>query len=498
MCILWVVFALLNEIAPTWVSILPFAAFTFFLSGLSLCLLQTPGSFSSFIIGRLLAASVFVLGVLGMLDLTIESSLLDFFTSYLEPATSSLRIPPITIFTSFNFMIFGVSLFFLHTTNRSALKALQIGVFTSATLSLIMIYGHTFNIIGKFEFIYTLNPPAYLTNIMSCTLACGIYFSRPKEGFASLFLNNTLGGITARKLVLIPLSVPFLIGFIRVLLEKYTYSPPELIYALSIFINMLILTLLSFWWVNRLWELDLQRRKTLNEEIVLTQKLLNLNQDLEDFAFVVSHDLKAPLRGIASLAEWLKDDYADKIDDEGKKKLSMLISRTNQMNNLITGILEYSRIGRIQEPSEAIDLNLFIKEMLENLQIPSNITIAIDPDLPAVTYPPIQLREVFQNLIGNAIKFMDKEKGLIQVKHTTVGPYMQFSIIDNGPGIDPKFFGNLFKLFQPLNRAKTSESTGIGLSIVKKIVEQWGGKVWFESEVGKGTTFHFTIPKSKP
>jgi len=226
-----------------------------------------------------------------------------------------------------------------------------------------------------------------------------------------------------------------------------------------------------------------------------TKDLKKSNKELEDFAYIISHDLKAPLRGINQLSSWILEDYSKVLDKKGKENLDMLRERTKRMNNLIQGILEYSRVGRTEEKAEKIDLNKLLEDVIDLLAPPDNIKIIVENKLPEYTADRTRLTQVVQNLLSNAIKYMDKPKGTIKVGCKDEGSEWKFSVSDNGPGIEEKYFEKIFKIFQTLESKKTYESTGIGLAIVKKTIDLYKGKIWVESKINKGTTFYFTLPK---
>ena len=227
-----------------------------------------------------------------------------------------------------------------------------------------------------------------------------------------------------------------------------------------------------------------------------TQELARSNTELEEFAYITSHDLKAPLRGISSLADWLETDYIEKLDEDGKEMLDLLIKRVTRMDGLINGILQYSRVGRIKEETVKIDLNELVGEILDTIDPPEKIEI-VKNELPTIQGESIRLAQVFQNLLSNAIKYMDKAQGKITIGCIEVNGYWQFHVGDNGPGIEEKHFDKIFQIFQTLNPRDEVEGTGVGLSLVKKIVETNGGKIWLESEVGRGSKFFFTSPKNQ-
>ncbi|MBF0540675.1 MAG: hypothetical protein HQK91_04405 [Nitrospirae bacterium] len=226
-----------------------------------------------------------------------------------------------------------------------------------------------------------------------------------------------------------------------------------------------------------------------------TAELESINKELQDFAYIISHDLKAPLRAIDSLANWILADYGDKFDDDGKEQMNMLMSRVKRMRDLIDGVLQYSRVGRMREEKSDMDINKVIKETIDMLSPPDHIKIEISANFPVIKFEPTRIAQVFQNLIGNAIKYMDKPEGKVVLTYSIENGYCKFGIIDNGPGIPEKDFERIFQIFQTLNARDKFESTGVGLSLVKKIVEMYGGKAWVESTVGIGSSFYFKLPE---
>lgn len=227
----------------------------------------------------------------------------------------------------------------------------------------------------------------------------------------------------------------------------------------------------------------------------LLEQLEKVNQELKDFAYIVSHDLKAPLRGIKTLAGWMLSDYADKLDEEGREQLKLLSSRVDRMQGLIEGILQYSRIGRMEEEERLeVDLNKLMADIIDMLAPPENITITVENELPVIECEQTRITQVFQNLISNAIKYVDKPEGLIKVGCIEESGYWKFNISDNGPGIEKKYFDKIFQIFQTLSPRDEYESTGIGLTVIKKIIEMYGGRIWVESKIGEGSTFYLTLP----
>lgn len=225
-------------------------------------------------------------------------------------------------------------------------------------------------------------------------------------------------------------------------------------------------------------------------------ELQHVNTELKDFAYIVSHDLKAPLRAIASLTDWIVEDYADSLDEDGQEQLSLLKNRVNHMYKLLEGILRYSRIGRGEEQKEVINLNESVNNVIDSLLPTENFEITIENKLPEIYADKTKINQVFQNIISNAIKYNDKPVGQVKIYSETKGDgFHYFSIADNGKGIPEKDFHRVFKIFQTLEKDKNStESTGVGLTLVQKIIRKYGGDISLASKVGKGTTFTFSLP----
>jgi len=224
------------------------------------------------------------------------------------------------------------------------------------------------------------------------------------------------------------------------------------------------------------------------------QELKKANQELAEFAYIVSHDLKAPLRAISSLAQWLGEDYKDALDKDGQEKIDLLLGRAKRMHNLIEGVLAYSRLGRMKPTMHQVNSHEETRQIIDSLSPPEHINIVIQDRLPLIIYDRIHFNQIMQNLISNAIKFNDKENGLINISCAEDEDYWEYCVSDNGVGIEEQHFERIFKIFQSLKARDEFESTGIGLTIVKKIVEYYGGTIKLTSQPGKGSEFRFTIP----
>ena len=245
----------------------------------------------------------------------------------------------------------------------------------------------------------------------------------------------------------------------------------------------------------KMGQLEQMVKERTEKQAELLEKVDNINKELKDFASIVSHDLKAPLRGIKSLATWILDDCSDKLGEEGNEQMNLLLGRVERMYNLIEGVLQYSRAGRAEEQMVQVDLDTFVPEAIDMLVPPEHISITIEDKMPVIECAETHIMQLFQNLLSNAIKYMNKPKGQIKIGCVEQDGFWKFSITDNGPGIEEKHFEKIFKMFQALTASEGIESTGVGLTVAKKIVELYGGNIWVESEIGKGSTFFFTLPK---
>lgn len=244
---------------------------------------------------------------------------------------------------------------------------------------------------------------------------------------------------------------------------------------------------------------DISARKQAEQaQKKLVAELSAANAELRRFSYVISHDLKAPLRAIGSLAAWLMEDYGGKLGDEGNRQMELLVGRVQRMDRLIDGILAYSRAGRSPETAAIADAGVALADAIALIEIPPNMQVRIETPLPRLAVEQVRLQQVFQNLIGNAVKHANVPDGEIRIGCTEVEDAWRFHVCDNGPGIDPRNFERIFQLFQTLVPKDTSENTGVGLAIVKKIVELYGGSIRVESEAGKGACFLFTLPKLPP
>lgn len=218
------------------------------------------------------------------------------------------------------------------------------------------------------------------------------------------------------------------------------------------------------------------------------------NEELNKFAYVVSHDLKAPIRGIHNVITWIGEDLSDELSPQLKRYLQIIPQRTQRMEALINGLLDYARINR-KTPTELVDTNLLVHEIAQSI-VPRNFTIKIE-NLPEMFTERLKLEQVFANLISNAVKYSKPEKGFIKITGKKIKDYYEFSVKDNGIGIAVEYHQKIFEIFQTLREKNEIESTGVGLAIVKKIIDEHRETINVKSELGIGTEFIFTWRNNK-
>ncbi|MFN7130730.1 MAG: sensor histidine kinase [Myxococcales bacterium] len=238
--------------------------------------------------------------------------------------------------------------------------------------------------------------------------------------------------------------------------------------------------------------------RDVTDRVQAEQELAQRNRELQEFAYVASHDLKAPLRAIGNLSEWMEEDAGPTLPPTAREQLKLLRNRVHRMEALIDGILAYSRAGRVREPAVPVDVNALLREVTDMVAPPANVRLEVQPAFPTLTAERVPLQQVFLNLLTNAIKFSAAHTSTpyVRVGWADQGDAFRFSVTDNGPGIDPQYHDRIWGIFQTLETRDKIEGAGIGLSVVQKVVEARGGRIWVESELGKGATFSFTWPKT--
>lgn len=250
---------------------------------------------------------------------------------------------------------------------------------------------------------------------------------------------------------------------------------------------------------NNLLQSKETESKNLLELELYTKNLEKRNKELDQFAYITSHDLKSPLRGINNLAEWIEEDMNDTMSDESKKYFVMLRGRVHRMEALINSLLKYSRAGKVSTEIDKININTVVTDVLKRLAPSNKYAIYFDNSFPEIMANYQDIDDIFYELISNAIKYNNNSNPIINITYKTENKYYVFCIADNGTGISKEYHQKIFTIFQTLETRDKVESVGAGLAIVKKIVEENGGAIWVDSDEGKGAKFYFKwlIPEHK-
>ncbi|GAA3988518.1 sensor histidine kinase [Hymenobacter antarcticus] len=218
------------------------------------------------------------------------------------------------------------------------------------------------------------------------------------------------------------------------------------------------------------------------------------NKELDQFAYVASHDLKAPLRGVTTIVKWIEDELAAELSPQMRTYLDQMKGRLSRLEDLINGLLTYARVGRTGQSAETVDVNQLLGEVAD-LVVPPDFTLRVGPAMPTFVTDRLGLQQVFTNLLSNAVKYHHRGAGHLEISCGEAGNFYEFRVQDDGPGIAPEYHEKIFLLFQTLRDRHTAESTGIGLSIVQKIINEHHGTICVESAQGQGAGFIFTWPK---
>jgi signal transduction histidine kinase len=350
---------------------------------------------------------------------------------------------------------------------------------------------------------YSYGAPPFLgqmplyTAVSTLFLGIGLAFVRPDTGFMAKISSNSLGGSMARRLLPATLLIPLVLGLIQVNLEQEGMFPFESGLAFHGMATVVLFVGVVWWTVNSLYRMDTQRLHAERELRDTAAKLKRSNADLEQFAYVASHDLKEPLRAISGSVQVLQDRYGPLLPDDAEEFVRHTVDGANRMQTLIDDLLTYSRLTTREAPLEPTDTGEILQESIANLTTAireARAVITFDP-LPVVKGDRTQLVQVFQNLLSNALKYRSERTPKVHVSCEQRPDEWLFSVRDNGIGISPQYQDKIFKIFQRLHTRQEYAGTGIGLAVCKKVVERHGGRIWVESEPEEGSTFFFTIPR---
>ena len=504
----------LVELFPALTAMNPVTALLFILLGAGLLRLawkKTVAPEGKDMVGRLLGGVVVLMGVLrlvdyaGVLPLHIDQLLFASRVNALEIYPQNEIAPN----SAAGFVLCGLALSFSGFETRRRFRPAQVSVLIAAVIALFALVGYTYRVLYFYRFGASL--PMSLDTAVAFALFCtGFLTARPDRGLMGVITSGTTGGAVARRLLPMAICIPWLLGAVLLYGEHAGYYRQEFALAIFAALSIVIFAGLIWWNARLLYVVDMERgraerrmaaqhRATRCAEEQLRRATANLqrsNADLQQFAYVASHDLSEPLRMVTSYLQLLTERHGAALDDQGRGFVRFAVDGAQRMRTLIQGLLEYSRVevrGASLEPIEAEDV--FSAAI-------SNLKVAIEESgaevshktLPRVFGDGAQLTRVFQNLIGNGLKFHGTEQPRIEVGASQRDAHWVFFVRDNGIGINPKEFERIFVIFQRLHTRREYPGTGMGLAICKRIVERHGGHIWVESTPAKGSTFFFSLP----
>jgi light-regulated signal transduction histidine kinase (bacteriophytochrome) len=336
-----------------------------------------------------------------------------------------------------------------------------------------------------------------LTTAINFLVFCLAFLAtRPQSGLMRLVTSPTNGGAVARRLLPMAVLVPWAIGGVLLAAEQKNYFRTDTAISMFAVASILIFSMLVWWNAKLLYRADQERLVTQERLHQASANLERSNTELQQFAYTASHDLNEPLRMITSYLQLLQDRLKGKLDVQTNEFIDYAMDGAERMRALIADLLAYSRLDAQKDAFEETDSEEVFDTAIQNLRVAieeNKATISHAP-LPRVCGDPLQLTQVFQNLIANALKFHGEQPPSIQIEANRQNEHWVFSVRDNGIGIESKDFDRIFVIFQRLHTRQEYSGTGMGLSICKKIVERHGGRIWVESAPRKGSTFYFTLP----
>ncbi len=424
---------------------------------------------------------------------------LDQILFHRQVSSSGLHGPSeIAMNSAVSFICCGLALLLLDVQTKRGYRPAQAFLLVVGLIALLALIGYGYRVLPLSSFGSQI-PMALNSAICFELFAAAALSVRPSRGLMMVITSDTTGGAMARRLLPAAILIPLILGALLFSSVKHGIFAMESGISLFAFANIVLFTTVIWWNAKLLFWAEEERLKAMEKLKQTTRDLERSNMELQQFAYVASHDLTEPLRMVVSYLELLTSRAREKLDEEDREFIGYAVDGARRMQTLIQDLLAYARVDTRGRPLEPTDCEWVLESVLANLKLAiheSNTVIEHDP-LPTVQGDVIQLTQVFQNLIGNAIKFRGKENPRVHVGARREEAQWIFHVKDNGIGIDPKNFERIFVLFQRLHTRQQYPGTGMGLAICKKIIERHGGRIWVESKPGEGTTFFFTIPAEK-
>jgi signal transduction histidine kinase len=368
-----------------------------------------------------------------------------------------------------------------------------------AFITLFTIAGYIYGVSEMYQLYFYTSISVFSIILFVLTIAA-VLFARPDNGLVKTLTSNLLGSAFARKILPSVIFIPLLLGLLAFIGQKLGFYGIAYNTAIMITLTIVFLVILVWSSMKSINHVDNQRLKTKKDLKKLVEELKHSNDELQQFAYITSHDLQEPLRSITSYAQLIEMRYKGQLDEDADDFIDFMVSGATRMKSMIQGLLDYSRIGTQGGEFKLTDTEEVLSVVFSNLKAlieENNAEITHSP-LPIIFADENQINSVFQNLIGNALKFRKEGiKPKIHVSAQKTSNEYVFSVSDNGIGLEEQYCDRIFEVFKRLHAIGEYEGTGIGLSIVKRIIERHHGRIWVESSLGVGSTFYFTIPINK-
>lgn len=397
--------------------------------------------------------------------------------------------------TALGFVCCGMALLLLDVETRRGFRPAQVFIVLIGLTALLVLIGYGYHVLPLSR-VGSRLPMALNSAVGFGLFSVAALAARPGRGLMMVITSDTTGGAMARRLLPAAILIPLVLGALRFSSEKHGFFEVESGISLFAFANIVLFTAVIWWSAKLLFRAEGERLKAMEKLRQTSADLERSNTELQQFAYVASHDLTEPLRMITSYLELLSSRAQEKLGAEEREFIGYAVDGARRMRTLIQDLLAYARVDTRGRPLGPTDCEEVLATVLANLKlaIDESGTVIEHEKLPTVEGDSMQLAQVFQNLLGNAIKFHGQTPPRIHVGARRNNDEWLFFVKDNGIGIDPKNFSRIFVLFQRLHTRQEYPGTGMGLAICKKIIERHGGRIWAESKPGEGTTFFFTIP----